>query len=327
MSKPVGKSLIGAFVLGALVLAVAAVMVFGSGKFLTKTLRYVMYFEGSVKGLNIGSPVMFRGVKIGSVTDVQLILDPTNLKFVISVYSELDPSKMRSTDPGRAEGQHAYLQPLIDRGMRAQLETQSFVTGQLMINLDFFPDTPARFVHLDKHIREVPTIPSTLEQLSKDIQSLPWKDLFENAHAAVKGIDKLVNSPAMASTTKNMDQTLNEAKKALQSINEQMGPILANIQETTVLVRTSAAKVDEALSGEKGIPAQLQITFEAVQKALAQTDSTLQKVEDIATENSWLATQAGETMDKLGKAGAALRVLADFLERHPEALIRGKKAP
>lgn len=326
MSKPVSKSLIGAFVLGALALAVAAVMVFGSGTFLAKTQPYVMYFEGSVKGLNIGSPVMFRGVKIGSVTNVQLIFEPVSLKLIIPVYAELDDSKIMSTATERHRD-YRYLQALVDKGLRAQLETQSFVTGQLMINLDFFPDTPARFVHLDKHVREVPTIPSTLEQLSKDIQNLPWKDLFENAHAAVKGIDKLVNSPAMASTIKNMDQTLNEATQALKTINEEMRQILANIEETTALIRTSAVKVDEALSGEKGIPAQLQETFEAVQRALVQADSTLQKVEDIATENSWLATQAGETMDELGKATRSLRVLADFLERHPEALIKGKKAP
>jgi paraquat-inducible protein B len=325
MSKPVGKSLIGAFVLGALALAVAAVIVFGSGKFLTKTMKAVMYFEGSVKGLSIGSPVMFRGVKIGSVTNVQLIFDATSLKFLIPVHVEIDPSKIRSSTPLRED--YSYMRALIERGLRAQLESQSFVTGQLMVNLDFFPDQPARFVGLDKHVSEVPTIPSTFEQLSKDIQSLPWKDLFENAHAAVKGIDKLVNSPAMASTIKNMDQALGQATQALKTVNEQMKPILANIEEATVSIRTSAAKVDEALSGEKGIPAQLEETFEAVKKVLAQTDSTLQKVEDIATENSWIATQAGETMDELGKAADALRVLADFLERHPEALIKGKKAP
>ena len=325
MSKPVSKSLIGAFVLGALALAVAAVMVFGSGKFLTKTMKAVMYFEGSVKGLSIGSPVMFRGVKIGSVTDVQLIFDATSLKFLIPVHVEIDPSKIRSITPLPQD--YSYMKALIERGLRAQLESQSFVTGQLMVSLDFFPTTPAKFVGLDKHVAEVPTIPSTFEQLSKDIQSLPWKDLFDKVHSAVEGIQKIVNSPAMASTVKNVDQTFSEATRALKTINEELRPILANIAEATVSIRTSAVKVDEALSGEDGIPAQLQETFEAVKKVLAQTDSTLQKVEDIATENSWIATQAGETMDELGNAADALRALADFLERHPEALIKGKRVP
>ena len=106
-----------------------------------------------------------------------------------------------------------------------------------------------------------------------------------------------------------------------------MKPILANIEEATASIHSSAVKVDEALSGEKGIPAQLEKTLEAVQKALAQADTTMQTVEELATQNSWIVTQAGETMDELGKAADALRALSDFLERHPEALIKGKKAP
>jgi paraquat-inducible protein B len=196
-----------------------------------------------------------------------------------------------------------------------------------MINIDFFPDTLPGLVGLDPRYAEIPTIPSTLEQLSKDIQNLPWKDLFDNAHAAVQGIDKLVNSPAMASTIKNMDQALGQATLALKTVNEQMKPILVNIEEATASIHSSAVKVDAALTGEKGVPAQLEETFKAVQKALAQADTTMQTVEGLATQNSWIVTQAGETMDELGKAADALRALSDFLERHPEALIKGKKAP
>jgi paraquat-inducible protein B len=325
MSKPVSKTLIGVFVVGALALTIAAVMVFGSGKFLTKTIRAVMYFEGSVKGLSIGAPVVFRGVRVGSVTNVELIFDPKRLTFLIPVYIEIDPSKVKTT--AKTKGNLEYLQPLVERGLRAQLQSQSFVTGQLMINIDFFPETLPGLVGLDPRYAEIPTIPSTLEQLSKDIQDLPWKDLFENAHAAVKGIDKLVNSPAMASTIKNMDQALAQATQVLKTVNEQMKPILVNVEESTALIRSSAVKVDAALSGEKGVPAQLEETFKAVQKALAQADTTMQTVEGLATQNSWIVTQAGETMEELGKAADALRTLSDFLERHPEALLKGKKAP
>jgi paraquat-inducible protein B len=293
-----------------------------------------MYFEGSsVKGLNIGSPVMFRGVKIGSVTDVRLVFEPTQLKFIIPVYAELDTSKITVTGPG-LPGDYRYLKALTDKGLRAQLESQSFVTGQLMINLDFFPDKPARFVGLEKHLHEVPTIPSTLDQIAKDIQNLPWKELFDSARAAVQGIDQLVNSPAMTSSIKNVDQTFSEATQALKTINgelkpilEEIKPILANIEETTVSLRASAGKVDQALTGENGVPAQLDKTLEVLRSALAKADQTLDKVEDMAGENSFLALQAGQAMDELTKAGRAMRVLADFLERHPEALIKGKKAP
>lgn len=328
MSKPVSKSLIGVFVLGALVLAVAAVMVVGSGKFLAKAVPFVMYFEGSsVKGLNIGSPVMFRGVKIGSVTDVRLMFEPAGLKFLIPVHVELDTSKIEVAGGAVKPKGGEYLKGLIDKGLRAQLESQSFVTGQLMINLDFFPDKPARFVGLDKHVPEVPTIPSTFEQISKDIQNLPWKEVFESMRATVQGIDKLVNSPAMTSAIKNIDQTFSEATKTLKGINDELKPILANIEETTVLVRTSAGKLDNALTGENGVPAQLEKTFDVLRASLAQAEQTLERLEEIAGENSFIAVQAGQTLNELDRTGRAMRALADYLERHPEALIKGKKAP
>ncbi len=326
MSKPVSKSMIGAFVLGAIVLAVAAVMIIGSGKFMAKTQKYVMYFQGSVKGLNIGSPVMWNGVKIGSVTNISLVFDSSKLKFIIPVYAELDTSKITAIGPAKLT-QYAYLGALIEKGLRAQLQTQSFVTGQLMVNVDFFPDQPAKFVGLDKSVPEVPTVPSTIEQLSKDIQNLPWKELFDNVHAAVEGINNLVNSPAAASAVKNMDQTLNQANIALKTINAEMGQILTNVEQATLLVSTSAAKIDEALSGEKGIPAQLGKTFDAAQKALAQANETLQNVQAMAGSNAWVATQAGDTLQEVDKTSRAIRALADYLERHPETLIRGKKAP
>lgn len=325
MSKPVSKTLIGVFVVGALALAVAAVMVFGSGKFLTKTSRTVMYFEGSVKGLNIGAPVMFRGVKVGSVTNVELIFDPDKLSFLIPVYVDLDTSKVQTT--GKTGDKYNYLEPLVEKGLRAQLESQSFVTGQLMINLDFFPGTPVKVVGLDKRYPEIPTIPSTLEQLSKDIQNLPWKELFESAHAAVKGIDTLVNSPAMGSTVKNMDKTLREATVILQSIGQEMDGILASVKEGTEFVRAAAEKVDKSFEGDRGIPSQVQKTLEAAQKSLVKAEQTLNTVQEIASENSVLAVEAGQTLGEVTKSARSLRVLADYLERHPEALIRGKKAP
>jgi paraquat-inducible protein B len=103
MAKKVNRTLIGAFVLGAIVLVVAGVMVFGSGKFFAKTNTYVMFFEGSVKGLNVGSPVVFRGVKIGEVTNVRLIFDPAKLSALIAVYAEVDPESWSVPVSGEEE--------------------------------------------------------------------------------------------------------------------------------------------------------------------------------------------------------------------------------
>src|SRR5512136_1190581 len=138
MSKQANKTVIGIFVVGAIALVVIAIVVLGSGKFFRKTFKAVCFFEGSVGGLNIGAPVVFRGVKIGSVTNVVLRLETTKLIFVIPVYIELEPDKIGVIGaPPKQVGQN--LKAFIDRGLRATLEMQSFVTGQMQVGLDFYP--------------------------------------------------------------------------------------------------------------------------------------------------------------------------------------------
>ncbi len=141
MSAKANKSLIGAFVLGATALAVAGVVIFGSGRFFRKPHMFVMYFPGSVKGLNVGAPVMFRGVKVGQVTDMKVNFYGKELNILIPVYIELDPRTDVLVSGDVPKGQ--YLKALIKKGLRAQLQMQSFITGQLLIDLDFHPGKPA----------------------------------------------------------------------------------------------------------------------------------------------------------------------------------------
>ena len=144
MSKQANKTVIGIFVVGAIALVVIAIVLLGSGKFFKQTLRAVCYFEGSVGGLNIGAPVVFRGVKIGSVTDVLLRADSTKLTFTIPVYIEIEPDKFTVVG-ARPKQLGQNLKTFIDRGLRATLEMQSIVTGQMQVGLDFYPDKPAKF--------------------------------------------------------------------------------------------------------------------------------------------------------------------------------------
>jgi paraquat-inducible protein B len=161
MSKPASKALIGGFVVGAIGLVIAGVLIFGSAKFLQETFKFVMYFEGSVKNLNVGSPVVFRGVKIGTVTDILLRYDPEDMSIKIPVIIEIEPDRVeviggipREPDP------ELTISELVERGLRAMLQMQSFVTGQLMVELDFHPDKPIKLVGGDTGYPEIPTIPS-----------------------------------------------------------------------------------------------------------------------------------------------------------------------
>jgi phospholipid/cholesterol/gamma-HCH transport system substrate-binding protein len=257
MSKQANKTVIGIFVVVAIALAVAAVLILGSGKFFKQTLRAVCYFEGSVGGLNVGAPVVFRGVKIGSVTDVILNLNTTNLIFTIPVYIEIEPDKVtvagvRPRQLGR------NLKAFIDRGLRATLEMQSIVTGQMQVGLDFYPDKPAKFAEnrTDTKTPEIPTVPTPMQELAKKIQKLPIDQIFEKLDSALDEIDKLVKSPEIPEAIRSVNLALEDIRKLVKDVDGQVGPLTSNLNNTVLnaqrLVQNADAKVTGLASNLDG---------------------------------------------------------------------------
>ena len=171
-------ALIGAFVLGGVALASIVVVVWGSGRFFRETRSLVCYFSGSVNGLNAGAPVKFRGVQIGSVTDIRFRLAEAAAvspeEFRIPVWFEVDLKQLSDLRGGRpVRLDRARIDELIAQGLRAQLQTESFVTGVLFVGLDFFPGSPIALVHGDRpDILEIPTMPTALERASQTISKL-----------------------------------------------------------------------------------------------------------------------------------------------------------
>jgi paraquat-inducible protein B len=309
--------MVGAFVLGALALLVLAVIVFGGGRLFADKETMVMYFSGSVKGLNIGSPVVFRGVRIGSVKDIVLEFDTKNLSFLIPVYVEIDFDKIDVVGDTSVD-ERAYFGALIDKGLRAQLEMQSIVTGQLMINLDSKPNIPARFVGLDKRYREVPTTSSGLEELLKTAQELPIKDLFDKLLRAIEGIEKIVNSPTVTSSLKSLDGSLAEINKVMSKVDKDIGPIMENIREVSASFKIIAK------NGET-VPGQLNKTLVQAQEALKQGEKALHSIRNLTSERSALAQETTHALKEISNAARSLRYLTDYLQEHPEAIVRGKK--
>jgi len=214
MSKNANKTVIGLFVVVALVLLTIGIVVFGSGALFKRTNKFVLYFDGSVKGLSIGAPVMFRGVGIGIVKDISLIYDSKTGTIMLPVIVEIEQGRIKGAPNF---GELGGGKKMIDLGLRGKLEVQSFLTGQLMISFDFYPDKPAKLRGILKAYPELPTLP-----ISPDIfelmNEIPIKEIARNLGDTAKGINILVNSSDLQRSLYELRNTLQEAKQAMRSI-------------------------------------------------------------------------------------------------------------
>jgi paraquat-inducible protein B len=372
MSKPGNKKLIGAFVLGATALLVVAVVIFGSGKVFTKTVPVVFYFDGSVKGLDVGAPLVIRGVKVGGVTSVQLLIDTKNLSVGIPVHAEFDPEKIVKVGDVKVKympwERRANIQKLIDNGLRAQLQIQSIVTGQLMINLDFLPKTPARLVGSDSKEIEIPTVPTVFQEISQKLQDIPVDKIMEKMTSALTGFEKIITSPEIQGGAKNMSETLDELKKLIVSVNEEFKPVIKdtrhlmkNVDQLVVKVdrrfeplvskvegaldevgpmasdlKKTLAKTDATLDatrklvqdvhGEVGpLTAELKKALADAHAAMAQAQKTLAGAESNFAEGSEFYHTVTETLQRANEASQSAQLLIEYLQRHPDSLVWGKK--
>jgi paraquat-inducible protein B len=327
MSKPASKTLIGIFVLGAIALAVIGIVVLGSGKFFKQTLEVVCYFDGDIKGLNVGSPVVFKGVKVGSVTNILLRFDPQKLDFKIPVFIEIEPDRIETIGP-RPTRKGEKMKPLIDKGLRAQLEMQSFVTGQLQVALDFFPDKPAKFVGTDPKYIEIPTVPTPLEQLAKKLEELPLEKIMKDVASAVDGINRVINSPEIRKTIQAVSVAAEETKNLIHNVNTRIDPVLVNIdaavKDAQNLLRTVNRQVEPlGPSIEKSFDG-IEKTIKSAEATLNAAQKTIEGIDRTVGEGSTVAYELEKTLGEVRSLARSVRQLTDYLERHPESLLRGK---
>jgi paraquat-inducible protein B len=293
MSKHASPAIIGTFVVTAFALVVITVLILAGGKLFHHPARVIVYFDSSISGLRVGAPVKFRGIDLGTVKDLRInmtgaVRDPRHV--LIPVLLEVDQDRLSSQGvPGVDLSDRKEVQRLVDLGLRAQLATESLVTGVRYVELDIKPDAPARLVH-DRRYPEIPSLPSLTETLPDKVDQILAKladvdvaGLARSMRATIDDADRLVRSPQLARAvarldpiTADLDRTVNQFSTAAQDLR----PAIAEAKDTV----TSARKTSDRLS--------------------SQLDTTLHDV---------------------GGAARSLRRLADQLSRDPGALLRGGK--
>ncbi len=320
MSKRNRKATIGGFVLGSVAFLVLCIMTLGGKNFFTNDIEYVLYFEGSVNGLSLGAPVVFRGVPLGTVTQIRLVANPRDEEITIPVHVNINASSIAFDNVSSAtvseEARTVLMQRMIQRGLRARLHMRSLVTGQYDVELDFFPATPARY-HSADHSREIPTIPSTFDEFEKTLSSLPLEDMSRSLNAALDGFAKF-------STSEDLYKSLAALRKTLEHTAE-LTDGATSLRDD--LQRTINALGDTSVTLENQLPqamAAVQLalnSFAAVAKELEQTVVSANK---IVSPNSKTLQEVHNALGEFSKTARAFRELAKLLEKRPEALLLGK---
>jgi len=331
MSQKTSPTAIGAFVLGAVALIITGLLTFGSGKFLKDVENYVLFFRGNAKGLNIGAPVSFRGVKFGSVSNIQLIWDASTDDAFVEVLVEIDGDAFHEVEsqPGvdRGAGKDVLTYLIDDLGLRAKLASLSLVTGQLYIEFDFFPDTEANLYGFNSKYDEFPTLPPTIEELesifrtaANSLKDLPFREILDKLASAIEGISTLVNEEATRDTPEVLHETLVNMRDLTARLNEQVTPLTESLTQTSNEANATLADVRQIMRNERGDVVHL---AESVESAVEQARKVLHQTGDVVSAVDVVALQ--RLVDELSRAAVSIRVFADYLERHPEALIRGNK--
>ena len=331
MSQKASATAIGAFVLGAIALLVVALLTFGSGKFLKDTKTFVLYFQGNAKGLNIGAPASFRGVKIGAVTDIQLIYDKSTDEVYVGVVVELEDDafyeieSQAGVDPAIGKDHIKYI--INEVGLRAKLSTLSLVTGQLYIEFNFYPDTPVRLFGFDFPYEEFPTLPSTMEELQgtlqellKTVRKLPLQKLVEQLVSTVDGISNVVDSEEFRKAPELLNEALVNMRDLSATLNKEITPLTRSLQQTSD--EAGAAMADLRIMMRKQDGEEVVRLAESIEAAANRAESLLNQSGGVVSS---IDTNSLESLvQELSRAARSIRVFAEYLDRHPEALIRGK---
>ncbi len=336
--------LIGAFVLGAIFLAVVAVAVLGGNRLFQTTRTAVAYFDQSVAGLSTGAPVTFRGVRVGQVRDINLRVETDELSARIPVFMEFQLDRIEwAGEKGFTQEQ---MDRLIDRGLRAKLVSQSFVTGQLAVELGFEPAVPARLVGVRDDIPEIPTAPGGFEQLKSSLENLPLKDILTRAMSTMDRINQVLDQPAVQKLAPEALGTLQEYRGLARDLRSEVGPLVEQVNQSAdtanqTLDRTNRAvekleaeltrtlrsvrEVTDTLNGRLGpLADKIERTSDAATGAMRQTEQTMASANSVIEPGSATQRDLRRALDEFARAARSVRELAEQLERNPNALITGK---
>lgn len=316
--------LVGLFVSAAAALIVAGVLTVGGVSWFSGRIPALVYFQGSVRGLYVGAPVTFRGVKVGEVQSIGIEIDPKTLAARIPVSLSLSPGAVRW---GGAQATSAGDVPdLVRRGLRARLALQSVVTGQMAIDLDFKPATPLAFVNPHAPAPEIPAVKDRLDALIEQVSDLPVRDLVQDVRQTLHTLDQTLDATRSAMLRSQQElgatgaaarQTLDTATQALRDMQAQAHTALLSVQQLSDASRQTVLQAQP----------ELQRTLEGARRASVDAQQAMHNVAELTAPGAPLQADLGDALRDLARSTRSLRSLSEQLERQPNAILFGKPTP
>jgi paraquat-inducible protein B len=322
MSKRISPTAIGIFVVGSFALVIAAVVVVGSGNLFKRPERFICLFRGNVNGLRLGAPVKFRGVQIGTVEQIKLVLargegelrpDVKDLRLPVIIGIDRDLITSRGGS-GAALSKQGF-ESFISRGLSAQLVAESLLTGLLYVDLDLRPNIQPNLslVPGSGDLREIPTVPTTMEAIQQQateaiakLDKIDLNGLVNSITQAANSIKEMTADPAvrrtlesLPQTVANLDKTLGSMRAAIDNINQEIDPMSASFHKSS----------DE-----------LNATMKDTRAALVQ-------LQGILDADSPIAVNLNQALEQFTDTAQAMEELTNYLQRNPAVLVRGKYVP
>ncbi|MDE3084619.1 MAG: MCE family protein [Verrucomicrobiota bacterium] len=324
-------ALVGAFVLGACFLAVVGLLAFGGVSFFSQPQRFVVYFDESIHGLDLGSPVKLRGVRVGRVVDMSVRYDAEKNHAVVAVVCELNRNVITDEHGAPIDvSNRATLQNLIDHGLRAQLGVVGLATGLLFVELNFvdphdYPQPENKVT--DVKYAVVPSLPSaiseyqaSLTEILSNLKKIDFAGMAVDVKRLLSDAEKQINGADVKGLIVQWREAGTAVKELASSPDAKQA--FANLNAAIAELRGVLAKLDAQVTpaGEN-----LEATLKEAQTALEHFNAAATGAQHFIEAQSWVGDEAARTLAQISEAAEAVRRLADFIERNPNALVVGKK--
>ena len=307
-----------------LALGVGGIILFSSWKMFNKTEKFILYFDTSVRGLNPGAPVHFRGVKVGAVIEKLIQHNQAPEDTDIPVIVEVDESLVRKkTDRRISLSDEASFEKALQQGLRGELQLESLLTGVQYVELDILSHPPpVKFHQLKKEYKEIPTVPTKLETLFEKLANIDFKRLTDQLHSFLARLNSSLGELNVAEINQGLTNLLVSLNQLVRSpdLTNSLASVHRTLDEYRLLSETARARINPLANGADA-------TLKEAQATLVELRQTFQSVRDLLAPQAPLRRDLAVMMDEMAEAARSVGALADFLNRNPNALLSGRKAP